>query len=419
MSAPNVAFNGFGSEAAVSGTTFNFIGADLTAAWNNGLSITVDGYDNGVLVDQETVVVNTTTPQWFEFDFNGITDLVFSSSGGTSAGSNGSGTQFAMDDFTFSDFANPDVTIGAGASFQISSASADNVLFTTSTGILVLTQPANFTGEIGGISGSGDVLDLKGLDTDTTATTGGGSYNSVNGTTTLTVTDLSQHLSFSITLVGDYSNSTFTVTNDNSGGVDIADPPTTSVTTADPSVTGSPAADGVISFALADPPSPSGNPANASFTPEGSGYIGAFSLDPVSESNGSGTVGWQFQLGNDQINLPLGQTETQSYGVTVANGQNTVVNETVSVSIGGPGNDNFVFHPGVGADTITNFNAQVDTIELDQFANAKSIQQLAAAITSDAHGDAVIDLGHNDSITIPGVTANYLQAHLQSLVHLN
>jgi hypothetical protein len=78
-----------------------------------------------------------------------------------------------------------------------------------------------------------------------------------------------------------------------------------------------------------------------------------------------------------------------------------------------------VFHPGVGADTIINFNAQLDTIELDRFANAQSIQHLAAVITSDAHGDAVIELGHNDSITIPGLTANYLQAHLQSLVHLN
>ena len=153
-------------------------------------------------------------------------------------------------------------------------------------------------------------------------------------------------------------------------------------------------------------------------TPEGSGYVGTFSLDSVSESNGSGSVGWQFQLGNDQINLALGQTETQSYGVNVAEGQNTAVNQTVSVSIGGPGNDNFVFHPGVGADTIINFNAQVDTIELDHFANAQSIQQLASMITSDAHGDAVIDLGHHDSIIIPGVTANYLQAHLQSLVHL-
>ena len=57
-----------------------------------------------------------------------------------------------------------------------------------------------------------------------------------------------------------------------------------------------------------------------------------------------------------------------------------------SVSIGGPGNDNFVFHPGVGADTIANFNAKADTIELDHFANIQNMQQLAALITTDAHG---------------------------------
>ena len=90
-----------------------------------------------------------------------------------------------------------------------------------------------------------------------------------------------------------------------------------------------------------------------------------------------------------------------------------------SVSIGGPGNDNFVFHPGVGADTIANFNAKADTIELDHFANIQNMQQLAALITTDAHGDAVIELGHHDSITLPGVSTNYLQAHLHSLVHLS
>ena len=40
-------------------------------------------------------------------------------------------------------------------------------------------------------------------------------------------------------------------------------------------------------------------------------------------------------------------------------------------------------------------------------------------IVTDAHGNAVIDLGHSDSITIPGVTASYLQAHVESLVHLH
>ncbi|HML08965.1 MAG TPA: hypothetical protein VK430_12670 [Xanthobacteraceae bacterium] len=75
-----------------------------------------------------------------------------------------------------------------------------------------------------------------------------------------------------------------------------------------------------------------------------------------------------------------------------------------SVSVGGPGNDNFVFHPGIGADTIVNFNAQADSIELDHFANVQTLQQLESLITANAHGDAVINLGHNDSITLPGTT---------------
>ena len=93
-------------------------------------------------------------------------------------------------------------------------------------------------------------------------------------------------------------------------------------------------------------------------------------------------------------------------------------NPSPSVSVGGPGNDNFVFQPGIGADTVANFNPQADTIELDHFANVQNVQQLAALIGTDAHGDAVIELGHSDSITLPGVTQSYLQAHLQSLVHL-
>ena len=90
----------------------------------------------------------------------------------------------------------------------------------------------------------------------------------------------------------------------------------------------------------------------------------------------------------------------------------------MSASIGA-GNETFVFKPGIGADTINNFNPQADMIELDHFADVHNLQQLAAAITTDAHGDATIELGHGDSIAIPGVTASYLQAHLQSLVHLH
>ena len=112
---------------------------------------------------------------------------------------------------------------------------------------------------------------------------------------------------------------------------------------------------------------------------------------------------------------------TQSYNVIVADRENpaATLNQTVSVSIGGPGNDNFVFKPGIGADTIVNFNAQHDTVELDNFSGAQTTQQLQALITTDAHGDAVIELGHGDSVTLAGTTAQQLEAIVQSAVHLH
>lgn len=156
------------------------------------------------------------------------------------------------------------------------------------------------------------------------------------------------------------------------------------------------------------------------FTPEGANYVGTFSLAPLTESNGNASLDWQFSLDHDQFDLAPGQTLTQSYAVSVADPQNPAenMNQIVSVSIGGAGDDNFVFAPGVGADTILNFNTHNDTIQLDGFGNIQNVQQLAALITTDAQGDAVIELGHNDSITLPGVSASYLQAHLSSLVHL-
>ena len=90
-----------------------------------------------------------------------------------------------------------------------------------------------------------------------------------------------------------------------------------------------------------------------------------------------------------------------------------------AVSIGGSGDDAFVFHPGEGLQTVNNFDLQHDTIELDQFSNIHNLQELAAAITPDVHGSAVIELGHGDSIAIPGVSATFLQQHVQSLVHLH
>jgi FecR protein len=88
-----------------------------------------------------------------------------------------------------------------------------------------------------------------------------------------------------------------------------------------------------------------------------------------------------------------------------------------SVSIGS--GDTFVFHPGEGAQTVNNFNPKNDTIELDHFVNVHNMQELAAAIAPDVHGNAVTELGHGDCIVMPGVNATFLQQNLQNLLHLH
>lgn len=106
VSGDYVAFNGAGNSASMrvaNPTVFDFNGAYFTAAWNNGLTIRVSGYLNGGLVGSDSIVVDTTGPTWWQVDLLGIDELVFDSSGGTNAGSldGGSGTHFAMDDFTY------------------------------------------------------------------------------------------------------------------------------------------------------------------------------------------------------------------------------------------------------------------------------------------------------------------------------
>jgi adhesin HecA-like repeat protein len=202
------------------------------------------------------------------------------------------------------------------------------------------------------------------------------------------------------------------VGSDGHGGTLITDPTTAS---SDASVLSSASADdvgGKLTFAGAD----LSDTESASITPNGSDYIGSVSLGQVTENNGGTSVSWQFSVDNDQINLAPGETLTQSYNVSINDAQNPAasLNQTVAVSIGGPGNDNFVFAPGMGADTILNFNPGHDTIEFDHFTNAQTIQELQSLITADVHGDAIINLGHNDSVTLANTTTTQLQQAIQA-----
>lgn len=97
------AFNGSGTMAVTSGgSLFNFTGAYLTGAWNDGLNVNVKGYTGGVLMYDQTVVASAIAPSWFQFNYSGVDKLEFSSYGGTNYWSGGYGTQFVMDNFTYS-----------------------------------------------------------------------------------------------------------------------------------------------------------------------------------------------------------------------------------------------------------------------------------------------------------------------------
>lgn len=90
--------------------------------------------------------------------------------------------------------------------------------------------------------------------------------------------------------------------------------------------------DGSISFADIE----TGDTHTASFAPQDSGYVGTFSLDPVTEAGGSGSLAWHFTVDNADIQfLAQGQTLVQNYTVFVTDDHGASAAQTVSVAIEG------------------------------------------------------------------------------------
>jgi hypothetical protein len=122
------------------------------------------------------------------------------------------------------------------------------VSFDSSTGVLMIDDAQDFHGRIAGISGS-DTLDIHGLSANTTATTGAGSYNIATDTTTLTVIDHTNNVTETFRLAGNLSASTWFVTDDQHGGVNIVDPPATTdilASSANQTLTGTVGADNFV-----------------------------------------------------------------------------------------------------------------------------------------------------------------------------
>ncbi|MEH1937071.1 MAG: PEP-CTERM sorting domain-containing protein [Nostoc sp.] len=132
VSGDYVSFNWFGDPALISDSVFDFNSAYLTAAWNDGLSVTVEGLNNGATLYSKTVVVDTTQPTLVNFDYFGVDQLRFTSFGGVEPDylqKKGGGTQFALDNFTFNEKATsvPEPTF-LPALLSIATLSAGSVL---------------------------------------------------------------------------------------------------------------------------------------------------------------------------------------------------------------------------------------------------------------------------------------------------
>jgi hypothetical protein len=283
-------------------------------------------------------------------------------------------------------------------------ANGGTVTFETSSGKYAAPDISGF-----GPGGThSDVVDLADFDFSDT----GFSESTSNGDLVLTVTEGKNVATFTF----DNFSGTLKVASDGHGGTAItgtaADIGTVDTSVSSNVVTGT--------ITASDPHSPGA--VTTTFIPDGANYIGTFSVQPETSSNGQASVAFNFNPGSAHI--PSGSPVTQSYDVAVSEGANTILRETVSVSIGSSRSDTFVFNPGIGADTIVNFNAAGgDMIDLSHFTNFTTVQQLQAVTTSDGHGDTVIDLGNHDSVTIAGMNiagmnASQVQAALHSIVHL-
>jgi hypothetical protein len=100
-----VTYNNFGMTAVITGNAFDFVGSYFTAVFFDTLDINIEGFLGGVSKYNQSIVANNTGPQWFEFNFMNVDQLVINTAHGTTTGQS---SQFAMDNFTYN--ATPSIT---------------------------------------------------------------------------------------------------------------------------------------------------------------------------------------------------------------------------------------------------------------------------------------------------------------------
>jgi PEP-CTERM motif len=117
VSAKNTAFNLNGTPAFISDGALNLNSAYLTGAWNNGLQVEVQGFVGAALTYDNIYTVNETGPTLINFNYLGVDQVNFISSGGTPVpGLAGAGVQFVMDNLSVTLVPEPSTLALAGLS---------------------------------------------------------------------------------------------------------------------------------------------------------------------------------------------------------------------------------------------------------------------------------------------------------------
>ena len=108
-----VAYDGAGNAAEISSSAepFNLNSVYMTAAWNDGLQMEVQGFTGATLTYDNFYTVNTDGPTLLTFDYLGVTEVDFIPSGGTPnpvyASEGGGGENFAIDNLSISPVPEP------------------------------------------------------------------------------------------------------------------------------------------------------------------------------------------------------------------------------------------------------------------------------------------------------------------------
>jgi hypothetical protein len=272
------------------------------------------------------------------------------------------------------------LSVTSGGSLTVDAASNATATFAGSTGTLVLEQPGNFTGHIDDFTGTApnlahsDAIDLAGINYNSGhfAET----YNASSGL--LTVTDGSH----SASLTFDNFSGTLDFASDGNGGTLITDPPQTGAT-----------------------------------------------QDTSTDSTGNAPVKWGLHLGNDQIDhwseqqttgsalTTTSQTATWGNG-NLGNANNAPPPHDGSVSIGGAGDDHFVFHSNLGSQPSSDVQQHVEMYEVANHPNTPSAGEVASLVNQEPHYDPTAQQ-HHDIVPPAGTDPNQWHQLLASVTHLH